>query len=90
MKKIDYQKYGEILKALGHPVRLHIVDGLSSGNECNVNKIVNSLKIPQSTVSQHLRVLKNSGVIAFKKKGTQACYRVVNDRVLEILNILKQ
>ena len=66
-QKINFKEDSEILKALGHPVRLKMMCGLISNNECNVNKIVEELKIPQSTVSQHLSVLKNSGIIAFPK-----------------------
>lgn len=73
-----------ILKALGHPVRLAIAKGLSK-NECNVTKIINGLKMPQSTISQHLGVLRSSGVIKGERKGVQICYKVVDRLALKIL-----
>ncbi len=86
----NYEEDSKILKALGHPVRLKIVMGLMNGNECNVNKIVDNLQIPQSTVSQHLKVLKISGIISFRKEGVRTCYRVINKHVLKILEVLKK
>ena len=90
MKKIDYERQSELLKALGHPVRLKIVVGLMNGYECNVSDIVHNLNLPQSTVSQHLGILKSRGIIAFRKEGVKTCYRVVNDHVRAIINELSQ
>ena len=86
----DYEKESELLKALGHPIRLKMVIGLMSGQECNVNTMVANLNLPQSTVSQHLGILKNKGIITFRKEGVKACYRVVDDRVHSIIKILKK
>lgn len=83
----DYAKESRLLKALAHPVRLRMVQGLM-GNECNVNKMVSVLKIPQSTVSQHLAVLKAEGILRLRKDGVKACYKVVDPKVAEIIKIL--
>ncbi|MCF7916654.1 MAG: metalloregulator ArsR/SmtB family transcription factor, partial [Candidatus Omnitrophica bacterium] len=60
---MDYQKTSQILKVLGHPVRLRITEGLIK-HECNVGKIVKALGLPQSTISQHLALLRNTGIVA--------------------------
>jgi len=86
---MDHQKDSEVLKALGHPVRLRMVEGLMN-NECNVNKIMDVLQIPQSTASQHLAMLKNKGIVTARKDGVSTCYRVIDERVREIINILKK
>ncbi len=83
----DYIKESQLLKALAHPVRLKMVEGLMR-HECNVNKIVNALKIPQSTASQHLKVLKAGGIVHLRKEGVKTCYRVVDRKVAELINIL--
>jgi len=83
----DYKKEGDILKALAHPVRLRMVEGLMH-NECNVNKIVKALKIPQSTASQHLALLKARGIVQVRKEGVKTCYRVVDDRISKLIKIL--
>ncbi len=86
---LDYDRETAILKALGHPVRFKIIKNLIQ-NECSVNSIVERLNIPQSTVSQHLGILRNQGIITPKKEGVVTCYRVVDSRVIEIINILKR
>ncbi len=85
---MDYEKKSELLKTLGHPVRLQMVEGLMS-NECNVNKIMNVLNIPQSTASQHLSKLKNVGILVARKEGVRTCYKVADQKTREIINILK-
>ena len=62
IKDFDFNKQSELLKALAHPVRLKMVMGLLQGRDCNVNTMVANLRLPQSTVSQHLGVLKNKGI----------------------------
>ncbi len=84
---ISYEKDSELLKALGHPVRLKMVEGLLQ-HECNVGKIVNALNLPQSTVSQHLGILKSRGIVQIRKEGVKTCYRVTDPRVVELLKIL--
>jgi DNA-binding transcriptional ArsR family regulator len=87
---INFEKDSEMLKALGHPVRLKILYGLISVDECNVNKIVENLNTPQSTISQHLGILKSRGIISPKKDGVKTCYTIADKRVLKIFKILKE
>ena len=81
---IDYLKDGNLLKVIGHPVRLRILKGLIK-HECNVSRIVSSLKIPQSTVSQHLGILRARQIIRPRKEGVRTCYSVVDDKVRRII-----
>ncbi len=85
---MEFVKDSELLKALGHPVRLRIVAALAGSKECNVNNMVSRLNIPQSTVSQHLGILKSRGIITFRKKGVETCYFVEDERVKKILEAL--
>jgi predicted transcriptional regulator len=85
---IDFKRDSEVLKALGHPIRLKIVTGLLESDRCNVNKIVEQLKIPQSTVSQHLANLRHAGVLMPKKDGVKICYRVADKRIAGIVKAL--
>lgn len=86
-KSIDYKTASELLKVLGHPVRLRMVEGLIQ-HECNVKNMVAELKIPQSTVSQHLALLKSRGIVEVEKEGVNCCYRVVDKRVKKVIKIL--
>ena len=90
MPKLNYEKASELLKALAHPVRLKIIEGLLKGNECNVKKIVIILKLPQSTISQHLRILKNQGIISYRKEGVKSCYRIIDKRIPQIIELLQK
>jgi ArsR family transcriptional regulator len=80
----NYDREAEILKVLGHPVRLRIVAGLMS-QSCNVKRIWECLELPQATVSQHLALLKNKGIIEGQRDGVEVFYRVVSDTVKEIV-----
>ena len=85
---VKYEKVSEILKALAHPARLKMVVGLLE-NECNVAQIQKVLGLPQSTISQHLRILKNADIIKGRREGTKTCYRVIDARVRKIMEIIK-
>jgi len=85
---LSYEQISETLKALAHPARLKIVVGLLK-DECNVAQIQKVLGLPQSTISQHLRTLKNAGIIKGRKEGTKTCYRVIDAQVRKILEIIK-
>ena len=84
-ENVDLQ--AEILRALGHPVRLAIAKGLLR-QECNVNKMVAALGIAQSSVSQHLKVLKAAAIIKGTRKGVKVCYRIDNEIARRILTNL--
>lgn len=86
---MNFEETSRVLKVLGHPVRLEIVHNLMR-DECNVNNMVKRLNIPQSTVSQHLRILQDRGIITPRKEGVITCYSVVDDRVRQIVEILKK
>jgi DNA-binding transcriptional ArsR family regulator len=84
---LDFEKESELLKALAHPVRLRIAAGLCD-HECNVNRMVERLGLPQSTVSQHLGILKSRGIILPRKEGVRTCYQIADERVHVIIKAL--
>jgi len=85
--KINYEKESELLKAIAHPVRLKIVNILM-GDECCVTELIDMLNLPQSTISQHLGVLKRAGVLHPYKSGVKTCYKVTSDKVAGIISVL--
>lgn len=86
-KSLNFDREAEILKVLGHPVRLKIVAGLMS-QSCNVKKIWECLGLPQATVSQHLALLKNKGIITGQRDGVEVFYRVVSEEAQKIVGSL--
>jgi DNA-binding transcriptional ArsR family regulator len=63
-----------LAKALGHPARVAIVEYLLKVNTCICGDIVNELPLAQATVSQHLKELKNAGLIKGDIEGNAVCY----------------
>jgi ArsR family transcriptional regulator len=86
---VNYEKVSEKFKALAHPVRLRMVAGLIK-DECNVAQIQKVLRLPQSTISQHLKILKNAGIIKGRREGTKTCYKVIDMRIRRIVEIIKK
>ncbi len=73
-----------IYRALAHPLRLRILEFLDKNKSVNVNKIYNSLKIEQSITSQHLRVLRESGLVEFEREGKLVHYAIAYARTKEV------
>lgn len=71
-----------ICKALGHPVRLQIIAFLLAEKQCFCGQIVRRLPLAQSTVSQHLKSLKDAGLIVGTAEGQGNCY-CLNREVLK-------
>jgi len=90
MEEQNFDAYSDIFKALSHPLRLKIVFGLTQKQECNVSKMVESLEVPQPTVSQHLNILKMHGIIEGFRKGNQICYKVTNEQVKKIIDTFEE
>lgn len=70
----DQNKIALLLKALGHPARIAIIEYLIKVNSCICGDIVNEIKLAQPTISQHLKELKNVGIIKGSIEGTAICY----------------
>ncbi|MGM0502520.1 MAG: ArsR/SmtB family transcription factor [Bacillota bacterium] len=71
------EKFAKLSKALGHPHRIKIIQilaDLPADNRCMVSSIVDKLPISQSTVSQHLKILRESGWIKGRIDGPRVCY----------------
>lgn len=88
-KKIDFDEMAEILKVLGHPVRLKIVCGLITQNAC-VTDIHSCLGLPQATVSQHLSLLKNKKIVKSTRDGVRMQYQVIDEDVIRFVKALLQ
>lgn len=70
-----------LLKAIAHPARIAIIEYLLKKEECICNDLVNHLPLSQPTVSQHLKELKNAGIIKGSIEGNAICY-CIDEKVL--------
>jgi ArsR family transcriptional regulator len=73
-----------LMKALGHPARIAIIEYLMSVDACICGDIVNELTLAQPTVSQHLKELKNVGLIKGNISGNAICY-CINESAIDTL-----
>jgi ArsR family transcriptional regulator len=86
-KDRQFASEAEVLKVLGHPIRLKIVAGLCA-RECNVKYIWECLGLPQATVSQHLALLKHKGIIEGKRDGVEVHYSVISPLAKKLISSL--
>ncbi len=85
--KEELVEKAEILKVLGHPERLAIALLLAEKEMC-VKDLVEVLGVSQPKVSQHVGIMKELGLLSFRKEGTRTLYRLLDGEAREILEIL--
>ncbi|OHD54710.1 MAG: hypothetical protein A2Y33_01665 [Spirochaetes bacterium GWF1_51_8] len=76
-----------LLKALSHPVRLLILKTLMK-EKCNVTNLEKISGLSQSGVSQHLRILRLSGIIEAQRDGKEICYKIINPMSVKVIEVL--
>ncbi|MFN8287524.1 MAG: metalloregulator ArsR/SmtB family transcription factor [Chitinophagales bacterium] len=65
-----------ILRAVAHPLRMQLIEFIAHNPGTNVNKIYNTLKLEQSVTSQHLKILRDAGLVVTERKGKFIFYSV--------------
>ena len=78
----------EVFKALGHPIRLWIVKQLADNAEHCVCEFVDAVGVKFATMSQHLLILRNAGIVVDEKRGKQVFYRLSCPCILNMLNCI--
>ncbi len=79
---------GVLAKALGHPARVRIMGLLLARDSCFCGEIVEQVPLAQATVSQHLKVLKDAGLIKGEINGPRTCYCVNRGRLTRLSDLL--
>ena len=82
------KREAEVFKALGHPIRLWIVRQLADGAEHCVCEFVDAVGVKFATISQHLTVLRNAGIISNDKRGKQMYYRLKCPCILNMIDCI--
>lgn len=75
----------KIFKALGHPIRYKIVKFLYDGPKC-VCKLNENIEFSQANLSQHLKILKEAGILSSEKVGMNTHYRISSEEIKNIIN----
>jgi DNA-binding transcriptional ArsR family regulator len=74
LKPLEAAFLADVCKALAHPARVRILKHLLDENRCICGSIVDILPLAQSTVSQHLKILKDAGLVRGEVEGRKTCY----------------
>ena len=77
-----------VLKALGHPARLHIVELLASRGELTVSELADCCGLDQPALSQHAAVLRHAGIVAVRRDGTRRHYALAHPRFIQLLSCI--
>jgi ArsR family transcriptional regulator len=85
----EQNEISKMMKALGHPARIAIFEHLLIVNECICGDIVSELPLSQPTVSQHLKEMKNAGIIKGNIEGNSVCY-CVKEKTIQKLQLYFQ
>jgi ArsR family transcriptional regulator len=85
MEELAYKIKADFLGALAHPLRLQVIEFLKGG-EKNVGAIIKTLGIPQSSLSRHLTILRETGILKSRQQGT-TIYYAIDDR--DIFSVLR-
>jgi len=76
------------LKALGHPVRLEMIRQLVMRDRCCGGDFCDCLPLAQSTISQHLELLKQAGIVDWQQQGTRSIYTLNKERLAHLSQAL--
>ncbi len=88
MENNTYTKWAELLKTIGHPVRIKIIEALMEKDKC-VSHIWGALDLPQATVSQHLSLLRTNGIVQNQRCGSKVKYSITDNCVEELIKLIK-
>ncbi len=87
---IEQNEIAILMKALGHPARIAIIEHLLKIDSCVCNDIVNEIPLSQPTISQHLKELKNAKIIKGSIEGNSICYCINDETFNQIESYIKQ
>ncbi|HEU4966851.1 MAG TPA: metalloregulator ArsR/SmtB family transcription factor [Candidatus Saccharimonadales bacterium] len=81
-------KLTKMFKALGNPTREEIMRLLRKHNEMNVGALTSKLHLAQPTVSQHLKILLDAGVLKVRKDGNETYYSICSTQIFDMIDKL--
>src|SRR5262245_66458717 len=81
MEPAAAEQLAATFKALADPTRVSIVNRLASGEECCVCDLTNAFELSQPTISHHLRILREAGLVDAESRGTWAYYSLEHDEI---------
>lgn len=86
----EQNRLASLAKVFAHPARIAIIEYLFKNSTCVVNGLLDELPLSQSTISQHLKEMKNAGIIRGEVDGANICYCLNSEVMLELSAKLNQ
>jgi DNA-binding transcriptional ArsR family regulator len=83
------EETARMLRCLGHPVRLAILDLLEREAELTVTEIYETLGLEQAVCSQHLTLMRDKGILGHRREGVNVLYRIGDVRALKVLGCVR-
>lgn len=82
------QQAATMLKCIGHPIRLQIIELLDRAGEQNVTTVYETLEIEQAVASQHLNLMRDKGILASRREGVNVFYSINDSRVTQVIDCI--
>ena len=89
LKEEAVEDTAHVLRCLGHPLRLRILDVLEKGGEATVTEIYEALQVEQAVASQHLTTMWDKGIWSRRKYGVHVYYSIGDERALKVLDCVR-
>lgn len=83
-----FERHGDLCRSCANPNRLKLLDVLRDG-ECSVSTLTETTGIPQPTVSNHLNVLRERGVVSRRKEGVRCYYSITDERIYTVIDNMR-
>jgi len=84
-----FELQADLCRAMSHPARLQLVHLLREGPK-KVNDLVQATGLEPGTVSRHLGILRNAGILATRRDGKDILYHIVNPKITEVCDLMRQ
>ena len=85
MYLVEFDKAADLLKAMGHPLRLHLLAEVAK-QPCCVHDLVKATGATQPLVSQHLAVLRSANLLASQRRGREVTYTLIDSHIAHIVS----
>jgi len=89
LQKRIYELHAEVCKTLAHPKRLEILHYLRD-SEMMVSEIAERVGAPKANISQHLAMMRQSGIVTTRRDGVNVYYRISNPKVIQACNLMRE
>ena len=84
-----HERLAKKFRAIGHPARIKLLEDLMK-KECCVGEIQKGLSVSQPNASQHLKILREAGLIEARREQNRICYRIADNAVIQAFNLFKK